>query len=231
MLVNDKNGISSYEVARALGVTQKTAWFMMHRLRLALERKSLARLRGRVEADETFIGGKVHNMHITKRRRVMGSRRGGSYSKAIVMGMLERESGTVRAKIVESVEGLNLKRVVRENVEPGAELITDSASGYRGLSGEFMHQWVNHMREYVRGHVHTNGLENFWSLLKRAIRGTYVNVEPFHLHRYVEEQSFRYNNRRTNDAGRFVAALREIVGRRLTYRGLIGDAGVATTPA
>src|SRR5258708_4057298 len=137
MLVNDKNGISSYEVARALGVTQKTAWFMMHRLRLALERKSLARLRGRVEADETFIGGKVHNMHITKRRRVMGSRRGGSYSKAIVMGMLERESGTVRAKIVESVEGLNLKRVVRENVEPGAELITDSASGYRGLSGEF----------------------------------------------------------------------------------------------
>jgi transposase-like protein len=227
MLVNDKNGISSYEVARALGVTQKTAWFMLHRIRLAMEDGSLERLRGRVEADETFIGGKVHNMHLTKRRRVMGSRRGGAYSKAIVMGILERESGKVRARIVESVEGSNLKRVVRANIEPGAELITDSASGYRGLGGEFMHQWVNHMREYVRGHVHTNGLENFWSLLKRAIKGTYVNVEPYHLHRYVEEQAFRYNKRFGDDADRFVAALRGIIGRRITYKAL--TTAVATT--
>jgi transposase-like protein len=227
MLVNDKNGISSYEMARALGVTQKTAWFMLHRIRLALERKSLTKLRGRVEADETFIGGKVHNMHITKRRRVMGSRRGGAYSKAIVMGLLERESGKVRARIVESVEGTNLRRVIRENVAPDAEVLTDSASGYRLLGREFMHQWVNHMKEYVRGHVHTNGLENFWSLLKRAIRGTYVNVEPFHLHRYVEEQAFRYNERLGNDADRFVFALRGIVGRRIMYKALIGAA--ATT--
>ena len=227
MLVNDKNGISSYEVARALGVTQKTGWFMLHRIRLAMENGSLTKLRGRVEADETFIGGKVHNMHLTKRRRVMGSRRGGAYSKAIVMGMLERESGKVRARIVESVEGTNLKRVVRENIEAGAELLTDSASGYRGLSGEFLHQWVSHMTEYVRGHVHTNGLENFWSLLKRAIKGTYVNVEPYHLHRYVEEQAFRYNERFGKDADRFVTVLRGIIGRRITYKGL--TSAVATT--
>ena len=227
MLVNDKNGISSYEVARTLGVTQKTGWFMLHRIRLAMENGSLTRLRGRVEADETFIGGKVHNMHLTKRRRVMGSRRGGAHSKAIVMGMLERESGKVRARIIESVEGTTLKRVVRENIEGGAELITDSASGYRGLSGEFLHQWVSHMTEYVRGHVHTNGLENFWSLLKRAIKGTYVNVEPYHLHRYVEEQAFRYNERFGKDANRFVTALRGIVGRRITYKGLTSAA--ATT--
>lgn len=220
MLVNDKNGISSYEVARGLGVTQKTAWFMMHRLRLALERGSLTKLRGRVEADETFIGGKVKNMHRAHKLRVMGSKRGGIHSKAIVMGMLERGSGKVRTRVIENTEGPTLKGVLRENLDPSAEIITDSASGYRGLSGEFLHEFVNHMKEYVRGHVHTNGIENFWSLLKRGIKGTYVNVEPFHLHRYVEEQAFRFNSRKRTDAGRFVEALREIVGRRLTYKGL-----------
>jgi transposase-like protein len=211
MLVNDKNGISSYEVARALGVTQKTGWFMLHRIRLAMQDGSLTKLRGRVEADETF-GGKVRNMHRTKRLRVMGSRRGGTYAKAIVMGMLERGTGKVRARIIENVQGTTLKSVVRRNVEPGTEVITDAALGYRGLGEDFMHRFIDHMRAYVKGHIHTNGIENFWSLLKRGSKGTYVNVEPYHLHRYVEEQAFRYNERFGKDADRFVTALRSIVG-------------------
>jgi transposase-like protein len=219
MLVNDKNGVSSYEVARALGVTQKTAWFMLHRIRLAMQDGSMERLRGRVETDETFIGGKVRNMHATKRRRVMGSKRGGQYSKAIVIGLLERD-GRVRARVIDNTLGSTLQSVVRGNVEPGAEVITDAARGYVGLSTDFLHSFIDHMHTYVRGHVHTNGLENFWSLLKRAIKGTYVNVEPFHLHRYVEEQAFRYNKRRGDDADRFVGALRGIIGRRLTYKTL-----------
>jgi transposase-like protein len=224
LIANAKNGISSYEIGRALGVTQKTGWFMLHRIRLAMESGSVERLRGRVEADETFIGGKVRNMHRTKRLRVMGSKRGGTYSKAIVMGMLER-GGIVRARVIENIEGTTLRSVVRQNVEPGAEVITDAARGYLGLSADFIHNFIDHMTEYVRGHVHTNGMENFWSLLKRAIKGTYVSVEPYHLHRYVDEQAFRYNARRGKDADRFLLALRGIIGRRLTYRGLT----VATT--
>ena len=219
MLVNDKNGVSSYEVARALGVTQKTAWFMLHRIRLAMQDGSIEKLRGRVEADETFIGGKVRNMHATKRRRVMGSKRGGQYAKAIVIGLLERD-GRVRARVIDNTLGSTLQAVVRGNVEPGAEVITDAARGYQALGKDFLHNFIDHMHAYVRGHVHTNGLENFWSLLKRAIKGTYVNVEPFHLHRYVEEQAFRYNKRRGNDADRFVSALSGIIGRRLTYKTL-----------
>ena len=222
LIANAKNGVSSYEIHRALGVTQKTAWFMLHRIRLAMEDGSVEKLRGRVEADETYIGGKVHNMHRHKKLRVMGSKRGGIHSKAIVMGMLERDSKKIRARIIENVEGTTLKRVVRQNIDPSAELITDSASGYRGLSGEFLHNFVNHMTEYVRGHIHTNGLENFWSLLKRAIRGTYVNVEPYHLHRYVEEQAFRYNERFGKDGDRFLMVLRGIVGKRITYKQLTG---------
>ena len=221
MLINDKNGVSSYEVARALGVTQKTGWFMLHRIRLAMQTGSLAKLRGRVEADETFIGGKVRNIHPAKKLRVMGSRRGGSYSKAIVMGLLER-GGQVRAGVVANVTGPILQSVVHKNVQPGAEVPTDAWHGYRGLAPDFVHRYVNHMCEYVRGHVHVNGLENFWSLLKQAIRGTYVNVEPYHLHRYVEEQAFRYNERLGKDADRFVRVLRSIIGKRLTYKALTG---------
>jgi transposase-like protein len=227
MLVNDKNGISSYEVSRALAVTQKTAWFMMHRIRLALEDGSLVKLRGRVEADETFIGGRVKNMHITKRRRVQASRRGGAYSKAIVMGLLERNTKKVRMAIIETTDSLSLQRVIRQNVETGSEVMTDAWRGYRGLSADFIHQYVDHMKEYVRGHIHTNGLENFWTLLKRAIKGTYVAVEPYHLHRYVEEQAFRFNERVGKDADRFLIALHGIVGRRITYKALTG--AVATT--
>ena len=223
MLVNDKNGISSYELARALGVTQKTAWFMLQRIRLAMQSGSLDKLRGRVEGDKTFIGGNVRNMHKRKRERVMQERGGGQYSKAIIMSLLE-PGGRVRAKAVGDVTRATLQGIVRANVKPGSEVITDAAPAYSTLSAGFIHNFINHLEPDVRGHVHTNGIENFWSLLKRALKG-YVKVEPFHLHRYVDEQAFRYNERTDTDAGRFVKALRSIVGRRLTYRALtIGQA-------
>ena len=163
-------------------------------------------------------------MHKRKRERVMQGRRGGQYSKAIIMGLLE-PGGRVRAKVVGDVTRATLQGIVRANVKPGSEVITDAAPAYSTLSAGFIHNFINHLEAYVRGHVHTNGIENFWSLLKRALKGTYVNVEPFHLHRYVDEQAFRYNERTDTDAGRFVKALRSIVGRRLTYRALtIGQA-------
>jgi hypothetical protein len=178
------------------------------------------KVRGRVEADETYIGGKIKNMHKHKAKALIkGSKTGGYRSKMIVLGMLER-GGRIRTRVIGDVSKETLHRAVTEAVEPSAELLTDAWRGYYGLSKTFLHNFVDHVNEYVRGHVHTNGLENFWSLLKRALRGTYVSVEPFHLHRYVEEQAFRYNKRAGNDSERFVTALHRIVGRRLTYRAL-----------
>jgi transposase-like protein len=208
MIVNDKNGISSYELGRAIGVTQKSAWFMLHRIRTAMQNKSFSKLRGIVEADETFIGGKLKNMHKTERLRVLGSRRGGNAPKAIIMGMLER-GGEIRAHVIPDTSGDVLKGAIREHVSAGSDVRTDSWRGYRGLNPDYVHRYVNYMKEYVRGSVHTNGLENFWALLKRAIKGTYVNVEPFHLHRYVDEQAFRFNNREASggDGTRFVPAV------------------------
>ncbi len=226
LIVAAKNGISSYELHRALGVTQKTAWFMLHRIRLAMQTGSLMKAGGGggVEVDETFIGGKARNMHKGK-RELKGVGQGGK-GKALVVGILER-GGKVRTKIVANRTAKTLHPLIKEHVEPGAELYTDMWLGYWGLDGEFAHKMVDHAVEYVNGRIHTNGLENFWSLLKRTVGGTYVSVEPFHLHRYLDEQAFRYNNRATkenplNDADRFVFAMTQIVGKRLTYAELTG---------
>ena len=225
MMVNCKNGISSYEMARTLGITQKSAWFMLHRLRLATQTDTFEKMGGTVEADETFIGGLARNMHRDKRgKKIRGT--GGS-GKAIVMGMLERgtiaKHSKVRATVVPSNSCRELQSKVRQHVEQGSDLFTDALKSYRGLQSEYAHQVVDRAVEYVRGHVHTNTIENFWSLLKRGLKGTYVSVEPFHLFRYLDEQSFRFNTRKTNDADRFAAALSSIPGRRLTYRQLIGQ--------
>ncbi|HEV8308806.1 MAG TPA: IS1595 family transposase [Methylomirabilota bacterium] len=233
MIVNDKNGISSYEVARALGVTQKTAWFMGHRLRLAMQRGSVLKLRGEVEVDETFIGGSARFMHKGKRAaKIKGAT--GAVGKVAVMGLLERHGpdghSRVTTKIVPNIRRATLAPHVRAHVEPGADVFTDALSSYNDLSHDYTHQVIDHAESYVRGKVHTNGLENFWSLLKRAIKGTYVSVEPFHLFRYLDEQAFRYNARRTNDATRFLRVLASIVGKRLTYKHLIGD-GLPAAPA
>jgi len=218
MLLNCKNGISSWELHRALGVTQKTAWFMLHRIRLAAQNKTFNKLAGEVEVDETFIGGKARNMHATERAEKIHGR--GPDGKAIVAAVLER-GGTVRAKVCSTRRKPELQALIRENVEAGSELFSDALKSYDGLD-EFAHQVVDHAEEYVRGNVHTNSLENFWSLLKRSLHGTYVAVEPFHLFRYVDEQAFRFNNRDMTDIQRFVFVMRHIVGRRLTYKELTG---------
>jgi hypothetical protein len=229
---NCKNGISSYEMARAIGVTQKSAWHMGHRIRLAMKTGSFTKASGEAEVDETYIGGIAKNMHEHRRRqRITGP---GMTDKAAVVGVLERTSARshsrVRAFAVRDTTAITLQSIVRETVEPGSRLLTDALTSYRVLGRRYLHEWVNHTIEYVRGTVHTNGIENFWSLLKRTLKGTYVSVEPFHLSRYVDEQSFRFNERKDTDYGRFAKVLSSVVGKRLTYRELTGN-GVPTTAA
>ena len=200
MITNAKNGISSWEIHRALGVTQKTAWFMLHRIRLAMQKGSLMKLGGKggkeVEVDETFIGGKSRNMHLEARKqRITGT---GGKDKAVVMGLLER-GGEVRASVVPDRKRTALQTEVRKHVETGSALYSDSLPSYNGLGQAYAHKVVDHAIEYVNERVHTNGLENFWSLLKRGLNGTYISVEPFHLFRYLDEQTFRYNNRAKKD--------------------------------
>lgn len=227
LLCNCKNGISSYELARALGVTQKTAWFMLHRLRLALQSKDGGKLGGEVEADETYIGGKARNMHASKRKRLNVKRGRSIAGKVAVMGLLERHGNggksRVRTEILDGLRKHTVQAHVRNHVEAGSVLHTDAFSSYDGLSAEYQHNVIDHAECYVNGNVHTNGCENFWSLLKRAIKGTYVSIEPFHLFRYLDEQAFRFNERIGNDAERFVLGLNGILNKRLTYKALIGS--------
>ena len=223
-VVNCKNGISSCETAREMGVTQKTAWFMNHRLRFALTDGGSGLLSGEVEADETFIGQKARNMHKDVRaRKITGT---GGKDKTMVMGILERgkdgKSSRVRTSVVVNRKKKALQAEFREHVQAGSAIYTDSLKSYEGLD-EFEHGVVDHAVEYVDGKIHTNGLENFWSLLKRGLHGTYVSVEPFHLFRYLDEQTFRYNNRKDmNNYERFELALSKITGKRLTYEHLTG---------
>jgi transposase-like protein len=219
LIISCKNGISSYELHRGLKVTQKTAWFMNHRIRLAMREGGFNKLAGEVEIDETFIGGKARNMHKVRRERVITGT--GGKDKTMVMGMVER-GGEVRAFVVDSRRKAELQKRVREHVEAGAAIFTDELKSYDGLESDYQHAVINHAVEYANGNVHTNTMENFWSLLKRGLHGTYISVEPFHLFRYIDEQAFRYNNRRLTDAERFVIVMKQIVGRRVTYKELTG---------
>jgi transposase-like protein len=226
-VANCKNGISSYELSRATGVTQKSAWFMLHRIRIAMDAGSLGKMGGIVESDEAYIGGLAKNMHEHKRKaRITGT--GGNADKTAVMGILQRGDGIVasriHARVIKDANAKVLQGAVREMVEPGSMVFTDSLLAYRGLRKDYFHAYVNHAVEYVRGHVSTNGVENFWSLLKRTVKGTYVSVDPVHLHRYLGEQSFRFNERKDNDLGRFRNVLRSVAGRRLTYKDLTNHA-------
>jgi transposase-like protein len=227
LLTNCKNGISSYELARALGVTQKTAWFMLSRLRLALQGEDGGKLNGEVEADETYIGGKGRFMHAAKRKRLNMTRGRSIAGKVAVMGLLDRHGkdgvSQVRTRILRTISKGDLQGVIREHVEAGASVYTDALPSYTGLNAEYVHGVIDHAECYVDGRVHTNSCENFWSLLKRAIKGTYVSVEPFHLFRYLDEQTFRFNQRKGTDAMRFALALKGILGKRLTYSALTGS--------
>ena len=241
LLANCRNGISSYELHRALGVTQKSAWFMLHRIRLAMKAKRSGKLGGQgneIEADETFIGGKDSNKHERQRKELRRIRNSADVKgntkligKTAVLGMLDREQRKIRAEVVPAINRRELQSVILNHIMPGSKLYTDSALMYQKLPKDITHAFVNHAKQYVDGQVHTNGIENFWSLLKRGLNGTYVAIEPFHLSRYLDEQVFRFNHRKdargnkTPDADRFSIAVSQIVGRRLTYAELTGKVG------
>lgn len=240
MLVNCRNGISSYEVHRALGITQKSAWFVLHRLRLALQSGNIDKLGGKgetVEADEAFIGGLPKNMHPERRKRLHRAQESALsgdtrlIGKTAIMGILDRKQRKVRAMVVPRITRDVLQEQILSQIESGTKIYTDEATVYKSLPKEYSHEFVNHMVKYVHGEVHTNGLENFWSLLKRGLKGTYVAVEPFHLFRYVDEQAFRFNNRKDSkgeklvDAERFELALSQIAGKRLTFAEVTGKVG------
>jgi hypothetical protein len=235
MVCNCKNGVSSYEIARNIEVTQKTAWFMLHRIRVAMQNESAGQLgggSGPVEVDETFVGGRIANMHKSKRAKMAEIKgralKGDHMNKTIVMGLLDRDMREVRAKVVPNVRRDTLQAEILRAVCRESRVYTDEWVGYKSLPEQnFVHEIVNHVESYVNGQVHTNGIENFWSLLKRTLKGTYVAVEPFHLQAYVDEQVFRFNNRATKDnpltdADRFSMAVKSIVGKRLTFTELTG---------
>jgi transposase-like protein len=223
MLCNCKNGVSSMEIHRTLGITQKSAWFMLQRLRLAMQDKFYTTKLGGggegVEVDETFIGGKARNMHKSRKAKLTGRV---DDDKAVVVGFMER-GGKVRTQIVDKRRKFNMQPLVREHVQAGAALYTDALKSYIGLDKHYEHEVIDHAVEYVRDKVHTNTIENFWSLVKRALHGTYVSVEPYHLYRYLDEQMFHFNNRKDmNDSQRFALAMSQIGGKRLTYSQLTG---------
>jgi transposase-like protein len=239
MLANCKNGVSSHEIGRALGITQKSAWFVLHRLRLAMKGYDTGKKLGGkedggpVEVDEAFFGGKVQNMHKEKRLRYVRESGyvGGASGKTIVVGLLDRQAREVRAKVVPNVKRETLQAEILSNVKHGSTVYTDQAVPYENLNWKYVHEVVNHAETYVRGQVHTNGLENFWSLFKRHLRGTYVAVEPFHLDRYLDEQVFRFNNRLKpmDDYARFEKVLSQVAHKRLTYAELTGKTEEAKT--
>jgi len=227
LLTNCKSGLSSYELARALGVTQKTAWFMLSRLRLALQSESGGKMSGHIEADETYIGGKARFMHADKRRRLNVKRGRSIAGKVAVMGLLARHGkdghSVVRLAVAPNVRKETLQANIRINVRRGSKVYTDFLLSYDGLDSDYTHRVIDHAEAYVDGEVHTNSCENFWSLLKCAIKGTYVSIELFHLFRYLDEQAFRFNNRVMNDAERFAHALKGVINKRLTYTALTGS--------
>lgn len=220
MLANCKNGVSSYEIHRATGISQKSSWFMLQRIRLAMQDRNGGMLSGEVEVDETFIGGKSRNMHASKRaEKITGT---GGKDKTIAFGMVER-GGKVRTAVVDRRSKKELQAKIREHVKAGSAIFSDELLSYEGLSADYKHAVINHAVEYVRENVHTNTMENFWSLVKRQLKGTYISVEPFHLFRYLDEQAFRYNNRRDmDDSERFDAVVSQVVGKRLTWAECIG---------
>jgi transposase-like protein len=233
LITNCKNGISSYELAADLGISQKSAWHLLHRIREAMSSGSFEKkMTGEVEADETYIGGKVRNMHQLKkiRKYLAGDiARGGTVGKALVMGLLERNTKQVRATVLPELRKARTDEHVRENVEPGSKLYTDEANHYDNMP-EYAREFVTHAEAYVRGAVHTNTLENFWSLLKRSLAGTYISVEPFHLQAYVNEQAYRFNNRKATPAERFADVMANVYGKRLTWNEVTGKTGESPTP-
>jgi len=213
VLAAHKKGISSVQLSKDIGVTQKTAWFMLHRIRYAMGTRTFRKpLDGVVEADETYIGGKKKG----------GKRGRGSENKTPVFGMVDRDDKTVMVKPVKYVNAKTLKAIIKQNASPDSTIMTDEWSAYNGLDKDFAgHERVDHGRkEYVRGDVHVNTIEGFWSLLKRGIIGIYHQISTDHLHRYCDEFEYRYNTREIKDHERFSETFSYVDGR-LTYKKLI----------
>jgi transposase-like protein len=225
LLSSAKNGISSMELHRALGVTQKTAWFMLHRIRLAMQEGHVERLSGEVEVDETYFGASPRHR---QPRAANLPKHGGegyqapvkTYEKTAVMGFRER-GGRVRAFVIPNDKMFTLYTRLRDHVEPGSTIYTDAHPGYTPADRRYVHHVINHSIEYARGHVHTNNIENFWSVLKRTISGTYICPRPKHLDRYLDEQIFRFNERENTDGPRFAKAVKGADCKRITYKDLI----------
>jgi transposase-like protein len=219
MLGSCRNGISSYEVARTIGVTQKSAWFMLHRLRKAMD-SNTEQLSGEVEMDESYIGGRLKNQHVRKRKQ------GYQKDKTPVFGMVER-GGRVVTKVVESTHSRVIQPLVEASVSKTALVISDNYPIYDQLTRMgYTHEVINHTADrFVRGNVHTNTIENFWNCLKRMLSGTYISVRPKHLQAYCQEQSFRFNCRKGfTEEQRLRVVLDGFTGKRLTYAELIGKA-------
>ncbi|MGA7201961.1 MAG: IS1595 family transposase [Candidatus Cybelea sp.] len=220
-LANTKNGTSSHELGRALGVTQKTAWFMLHRIREAMAPTETRMFDGVVEADETFVGGRRK----ATMRTELGFKKmkhGPTEGKTTVFGIAERNGrgkSRVRAMVVSSRKRSELEPHIRQNVFPVSTIYTDALRSYRGLR-DYQHAFVDHFVTYCEGVVHTNTIENFWSCLKRTLHGTYIAPRAFHLDAYVDEQVFRFNEREGNDSDRFLSVMRNTDGKRLMYKTL-----------
>jgi transposase-like protein len=217
ILTNTKNGTSSCELAKDLGVTQKTAWFMFHRIRAGMASGTFEKLRGPVEADETYIGGKATSTRVNPETgNLMPT--GAQENKTIVMGIVERK-GSVRAFVIEDTLRATLHDKIKEHVTKNSTVYTDGWKAYQKLIG-YAHFVINHDERFVDGRIHTNNIENFWTLLKRTVKGTYICPRPWQLLRYVDAQAFRYNARELNDGERFTLTVKGADGKRLTYKNL-----------
>jgi transposase-like protein len=213
-----KKGISSLQLSRDLGITQKTAWFMLHRIREMLKQNKSELLTGEVQADETFVGGKNKNRHADK--KIENSQGRSVKDKTPVFGLVNK--GQVSTEVVPNTQAKTLKPIIEAMVEKGAIIVTDEWLGYSGLSNDYQHEVLKHNSgEYVnKNSFHTNSIEGFWGLLKRGIFGIYHSVSPKHLNKYCDEFSYRYNTRNIADANRFTLSLGKAEGR-LTYKRLI----------
>jgi transposase-like protein len=214
-----KKGISSLQLSRDLGITQKSAWFVLHRIREMLTDKSPVMLKGNVSADETYVGGKLKNKHKSQRTKAKPGR--GSENKTMVFGLLQ-ENGKVVNHMVKNADHKTLSQIMVDHVAEGSTLVTDGYHAYKRLASKYNHVIVDHANDiYVVNGLSTNNLEGYWSLLKRGIIGIYHYVSPKHLHSYCNEFAFRYNTREDSEAVRFDFGIRQAEGKRLTYNKLI----------